>query len=436
MRNIFDQYRQPENQLTHALVCALASDQYLLKKFLKEIAKTRWSWSPSINIQEQTLPGDAELPEPDAERRGLPDAVIHDENNWCLAIESKVAASPNINQLRRHRNSIERRGFTSIEVLLITASPSAVPFQSVCQVASWGKIYSWLRGKAHRSDWARRMAEYLEIQEQRLVDSGYLREGALTEFSGFDFGPDRPYNYYEAKRLLRLAMHELRGITTLRDKLGADLGGGGRSAITGREGSSVWDFIPLLDLKTDRFNKSPHLTLSISSERVFAFLTLPSGMVTPLSNNLRLLGYDSFCDIVLEVEARLRSITQRAPGAAPWLRGLQRRYPSQRSLPIEDACIEFDLRTALPQSVQERSQSIKLMPEWLRAAYSAWGTKRTTGANYQIAIGASFPFSRCPSIREPDAVRLVADTWLACDPMLRTIRGEGKQVAARTTNEA
>lgn len=34
MRSIFDQYTQPENQLTHGLICCLDQDRKLLKHFL------------------------------------------------------------------------------------------------------------------------------------------------------------------------------------------------------------------------------------------------------------------------------------------------------------------------------------------------------------------------------------------------------------------
>lgn len=62
MRNIFDQYSQPENRLTHALVCALYEDKSLLNNFV------RWVTSKPIPrarlyIVEQRLPGEGELPE-------------------------------------------------------------------------------------------------------------------------------------------------------------------------------------------------------------------------------------------------------------------------------------------------------------------------------------------------------------------------------------
>ena len=43
-----------------------------------------------------------------------------------------------------------------------------------------------------------------------MVDDGYLLEGTLTTFTGIPFDADYPYDYFEAKRLLRLLMLELR----------------------------------------------------------------------------------------------------------------------------------------------------------------------------------------------------------------------------------
>lgn len=39
MRNVFDQYDQPENRVTHALMSALHEDAKLLKAFLREVAR-------------------------------------------------------------------------------------------------------------------------------------------------------------------------------------------------------------------------------------------------------------------------------------------------------------------------------------------------------------------------------------------------------------
>ena len=43
-----------------------------------------------------------------------------------------------------------------------------------------------------------------------MVEAEQLDERTLAEFTGFTFVPTNPYNYGEAKRLLRLALDELR----------------------------------------------------------------------------------------------------------------------------------------------------------------------------------------------------------------------------------
>lgn len=419
MRNIFDQYHQPENRVTHALVSCLARDGDLLRDFVGMATGRTPPRGEQLHVQEQSLPGDPEPSEEEAERRGLPDAVVHDDEGWCLAIECKVAATPTIDQIRRHRASLEKRAFRNIELLLLTAKePRAWP-NAECGRRSWAEIYLWLRKWSGRSIWAAQAAEYLEIQEQKLIEQGYLREGTLTDFAGFDFGPDRPYSYMEAKRLIRLAMDRLRDDKRIATELGADLAGGGRTAITGREGTSVWDFIPLQGAKSGQFTKSPHLTLSIAAERTYAHITIPNGIGNPYRRNLDALGVDGFRDVLLDIEAGTRTLVEAAPGAAPWLVGVQRHYRSQRALPIEDAKIEFDLRTAIGNT---RAAEVKPMPEWINAAFRAWSTKRKLGTNYQIAIGVQFPFARCSAIRQPEATNLVAEAWLACKPLLSAMR--------------
>jgi hypothetical protein len=40
------------------------------------------------------------------------------------------------------------------------------------------------------------------------------------------------------------------------------------------------------------------------------------------------------------------------------------------------------------------------------------------GANYQIQIGALFRYDRCPELRRPDSIDLIAAAWLACKPLV------------------
>ncbi len=92
MRNVFDQYSQPENRLTHALMTALHEDRGLLGLFLHEIAGVKSPVASTVlSVLVQQLPETPPVSEEEAERRGIPDGWIYSvEEEWCILIESKV----------------------------------------------------------------------------------------------------------------------------------------------------------------------------------------------------------------------------------------------------------------------------------------------------------------------------------------------------------
>jgi hypothetical protein len=94
---------------------------------------------------------------------------------------------------------------------------------------------------------------------------------------------------------------------------------------------------------------------------------------------------------------------------------VQRRYKTQRSKPFIDAEIDFDLRTAVPNSGPPKAQ-----PQWLKAAYGSFVIKK--GSNYQIQKGVVFAYDRCPELARPDAIDLIAKAWLACNPLIELTR--------------
>lgn len=125
MRNLFDQYDQPENRLSHALAVCMHEDCALLRGFLAWIGATPPVRSTELLLVEQSLPGDPPASEEEAERKGLPDIVIHDGAVWCVLIESKVQAALTEDQLTRHERTLRRRGFDQIvRVVLNWGRPS------------------------------------------------------------------------------------------------------------------------------------------------------------------------------------------------------------------------------------------------------------------------------------------------------------------------
>jgi hypothetical protein len=413
LRNLFDQYFQPENRVTHALLTALHEDRKLLDLFLRELVKVKPPVATSkLSVIEQQFPGEAEpSDERELDRRGIPDGWIFDSEGWCVFIETKVLAVLRPAQIESHRRTAVRRGFRTVTSVAIT------PRRSVTMPAGtihleWRMVYAWLRRHAATSVWAACAAEFLEIAEAKLIDTEQFVEGTLTTFFGFPFGRKRAFTYLEGKRVLGLALDELRGRKELRTRLGMNPKILGRPAITGRQGDAVWDFLSLsgaADAKS--FTKYPHLTLSITSTQVDAMVTVPNSVNSTMRRNVKHLGEAGFQALVADVLAEFKPVLRKHKGVTPWFRGIQRRYPSQRATPFIDARIDFDLRTAVAGSGAPKAQ-----PLWLTAAYGAFVDK--AGSNYQIQMGAVLRYERCPELQGADALGLVASAWLACKPLV------------------
>lgn len=122
MRNVFDQYTQKENRLTHALATCLREDGALRRDFLSWATGKRQT-RRGVEVLQQSLPGQrARLDEDEAERRGLPDICLADAAGWALLVESKVAAPASLDQVRRHRRTAERHRLLETTVLLLVAN--------------------------------------------------------------------------------------------------------------------------------------------------------------------------------------------------------------------------------------------------------------------------------------------------------------------------
>lgn len=417
MRNIFDQYSQPENRITHALMSALNEDRALLKSFLMDLIK----FKPPVDarhltVLEQRYPGEDEPSEEELERRGIPDGwIVAEEHAWCVFIETKVLIKLRGAQIESHRRTAARRGFQSVTAVSIAPLRSGPTSDDTVQL-EWRTVYAWLSRRRKESAWAARTAAYLEIAEAKLIDSGQFVEGTLTMFTGFPFGSDHPYTYLEAKRVLQLALGDLRARRDLQADLDMNPKIGGRPAITGRQSDAVWDFLSLSGASdAGNFTRYPHLTLGVTAKGVEAMVTVPNAINTVMRQNLKQLGETGFQELNEKIVENTQPLLKKAPGAAPWFRGVQRRYPSQRATPFLDARIEFDLRTAAPAAKGPKGQ-----PRWLSAAYGSFSNKE--GTNYQIQMGVVFAYERCPEIRGTNALDLIAQSWLSCKPLVDLAR--------------
>ena len=282
----------------------------------------------------------------------------------------------------------------------------------------WTDLYIWLKRQVYIHEWAARLTDYMETLEARLVEEGYLREGTLTVFTGIPFGPERPYTYLEAKRVLLLAMDELRKRSDLANDLEIDQTAPGRSAITGSSASRVWDFISLAKAQgADNFTEFPHLTIGIHQEYLNVIISIPNGIRREFRRNLLDGGFGEFRAVFSSILSRLSGVLENTQGAIPWVKAVQRHYPSQRSEPIIDAMLSFDLRTAIDQHIGS-DHSVKMQPQWLEATYHALLNRKS---NIHLGVGARFSFDRCHVVNSPEILNQIARTWIACKPLIQKI---------------
>jgi hypothetical protein len=94
-------------------------------------------------------------------------------------------------------------------------------------------------------------------------------------------------------------------------------------------------------------------------------------------------------------------------------------YPSQRSIPIQDARLEFDLRTAFRQRKQI-GNGVKQQQQRLEATYDSLARRN---ANLRLDVGAIFRYGRCPDVRTSDILNHVANVWIGCKPLIKTLIG-------------
>ena len=420
MRNIFDQYSQPENRVTHALMTALNEDRTLLDAFLKDIAKhiPPKKIGP-LSITEQSYPGSVVsdgIDEDEIERRGIPDAWITTDEDWCLIIENKVLGAPSDDQLRRHRGIARRLGFTMPKLLLLTVRPPGKNLPDDIEVVPWSAIYTWLQGHTARSAWAQRLTDYLEVLEARMTDREQMASGTLTAFNGFRFGGDNPFNELEGKRVLGLAMDALRGRTDLPFAIGVDPKLPGRGAIKG-----AWDFLAFArDAGGKKFTAYPHLSLGIGPDDVGAMVTLPD-KAEKTWRRLRNLDEEDFKGVVDEVLEKMRPLLSQCPGMEPCLSIYQRHWPKGQSGPSQtDASLDIDLRT----HGNKDGDKTKFQPEWIKAVFALLKNKKS---NIEMQVGAKFPYRTCKAIQEPKALDFVAAAWIACKPYIRIINDEERK---------
>lgn len=408
MRNIFDQYEQPENRLTHALATVLDQERKLLVPFLRWLGIKDVPKSTELTITEQQVPGLLQEDADELIKKGLPDIAVFDNDSWVVLFESKVQAQVSLGQVERHRNTVRRHGYDSPWLVIISVEELRCELPARTIAITWRKIYAWMNG--HSTFWPQQLVRYMQVFEQKMLQQQYDIRGTITVFDGLRFDKENPYTYHEGKRLIRLLGDLLQQNKDL-VAIGVDPKGARRSAITGTGQDGVWDFLPLkVSRNAKQFTAYPHLTMGINRSRTTAAVTVPNGVKGGFRSKLSEMGLEGFLELVADLEKRLRPVTKQSVGSKPMMYVTQRHFRSQRSAGETDARLDADLRT----SFAGKQQGIRYQPQWIEAIYQVLIKKRS---NIQFGVDVQFRYT-CPVIRSPEATELFVETWKALSPLV------------------
>jgi hypothetical protein len=227
-------------------------------------------------------------------------------------------------------------------------------------------------------------------------------------FDGFPFSDASPYTYGEAKRLLRLAVKELKKDRHLR-QLGVDPRAQGRPAITGRGAPVVWDYLPLATRPRGTFTRYPHLTLAIHSDHLEIAITIPDAVSAPVRRRLRDLGPEGLIAINTKILRNAKPLLRLGAEIRAYV--LQRHYTSQRSSGITDAELKFRLETSQPKQVD----AVRRQPEWVNTFAELTRKKRS---NIQFQYRVELTWGETRGLDSRKSLKLIVDGWMALKPLL------------------
>lgn len=427
VRNIFDQYTQPENRLTHALAQVLSGSQRLIRDFVRFAVGVEPPKGILV-LNCQAFPGERQisLDDEEAERLGVPDIWIwHASGEWAVLCECKLTATTTAWQLERHKAQARRRGFRTIHLLVISAEDSrssALP-ERVKGVpvawTSWARLFRFL-STSSRDALTVQFLTYMRIVEGQLMARKGYDGPPLTTFTGVPFGPGHPYTRAEATVLLRALMAEFRNRLQKSPVLPVEISIR-RPAIALRP----WDIVGFKFADPQRsFNKYPHLTVGIDDEKVGLALTLPAQDVSGSWLRLRTASVDQQTETLREVGRRVRPIRRRAARdiwePKVFLDLFQRHFYAQRYSTL-DGQIKFDLDTVVG-NVGKTHGRTKALPAWLAAFHSV--LEKTPHANFEFQLRAEWPLIDGSVARRADLVGSLISAAEAFRPFLTLLVGK------------
>lgn len=404
VRNIFDQYSQYENKLTHALISSLENDRDFLKKFLDFFVKIKIDNTNHLALHEQSLPFKISK----QEERGLPDALIIIDSKRVICLENKIEDKLTIDQLERHYKTIlSNDDIETLEFIGVTFTPNQQDIQTkYWKHFSWKDLYSFLQN-LKGSFWVKELMQYMEVLERKMIDDKKLEDIQLTQFTGIPFNKENSFDEFEARRTLKLLMPELKRQKILDEELDLNLSHLGRGKI--KKGESAWDIIPVKDPKEINFSNLIHFSIVIAEKSLDINFVIPDKLKGRYRTNLKKIGYETFRQKIWELINKIDKALEGHEGYYPSCDMVQRRYSSINARAVLDSNLKFNLRTAFPRSDEESSPCYQ--EQWLKSIFESLVNKGT--ANIQVSFQISFDYDECDYLNDSNLIHLIVKSLLS-----------------------
>jgi hypothetical protein len=194
--------------------------------------------------------------------------------------------------------------------------------------------------------------------------------------------------------------------------LGVDPACKGRSAITGKDSTRVWDCISLKPAgENGNFTEWPHLTLGIHGDLTEARVTMPNSIKSGCRKSFRELGEEGFIEVSAQIARNVMKEFGESKGYKPVMKIVHRHYASQRSEAEIDGDMEIDLRAA----VGDNHRGIKRQPHWFRAGYQLIADRQN--CNIQLQMGVNFLHIE-DFVRGSNAISSLERAYAACKPLI------------------
>lgn len=401
---LYDQYSNPENRLTHALLHTVGSSKWLISRFLKQIVGVNLSLGrETIEVSSQKEPFSKEDSDPE-KVESVPDGWIltAGTNKLGIAIEVKnKKGTIKIKQLEGHSKRVSN--YEHPYLLVIT--PDLSRPQKVDQFQhwrrqirtiwrSWDEIYRWLinikvsKSKISRKDQflVSSMKKYLETRREVLGFLGiYFPNG---------------FNVTEAKEILASEMEALQPFMkdSYKDLVKR------RPAITTFSKESVWDCFG----SKDGFTSDLHITLGINEKCHDISITVPNSAKQAWSRLKEIFSNKGEQHKIFD---KLKDLRKSVPHF--FIEFNQRHFIAQK-FGIRDGYMEFNIET-FGTPFKKANSKVKEFPIWMPAIKEAILNKRKV--NGQVMFKVKFYLNETKGIDKPQFINVAKSTINALKPL-------------------